>query len=237
MAQNLQQSVPVPSTKSFARLIGAMALVAMAGMTLPGAAAPVGVEESGALQSPSAVADFIGGESPVDVERWVRDEAARALLIRDGDAERRALLEEGWRPRPPTWIQASTVVNVADYPSLDDSVARTEREMATLQWVLDEQRRQAAGTPTRPGDDEARDGSEDDPWIRKLMPRHWISALKANREWVAAGGTVVLALIWGASIFARRPGAPTELRHEPPPPPAPEPRRRHRHRRRHLLPQ
>jgi hypothetical protein len=59
--------------------------------------------------------------------------------------------------------------------------------------------------------------------------------LKENREWVAGGGTALLIFVWGASIFARRPGAV--------PPPADVPascsgrRRRRRRHPRSLQPQ
>lgn len=186
-------------------------------------AEPVAAEEAAELQADLPAEAVPDG--PVDIEQWVRTEAARTLSTPEGDEARRSVLAHGWQPRPPTWIQGSTQVNLGDYPTLDDAAERAERELQTLQWVIEEQRRQAAGQAQRRGDD---DGSpDDDRWFRRLLPRVWIGYLKEHREWVAAGGTALLVIVWAASIFARRPGSP--------PPPTdttvPKPVRRHRRRR------
>jgi hypothetical protein len=166
---------------------------------------------------------------PADVDRWVHDEAEQAMLSGAVERERREVLLQGWQPRPPTWIQAAAQVNLGDYPGLDDTTAKAERDLETLNWVLQQQQREAAERGTRRAEAGSGSGSgEDERWFLRLLPHHWIQVLKANREWVVAGGTTLLLIVWGASLFARRPGtAPTVLA-EGVPPPA---KRRRRHRR------
>jgi hypothetical protein len=193
----------------------------------PVRAEPVAADDAEALQTEPTVEE--ASEALVDIEPWVQAEATRALSAPASDEDRRSVLAQGWQPRPPTWIQGSTVANLGDYPTLDDSAAQAERELQTLQWVIEEQRRQAAGQAPRRGD---ADGAspDDDQWFKRLLPRAWIGVLKENREWVAAGGTALLIIVWAASIFARRPGSAPPDVVAPPPKPAHRQRRRRRHR-------
>jgi hypothetical protein len=184
------------------------------------------------LAAPLAAADAVephasaapaepDAETPVDVQSWVRRESVAGFLASEYEADRHALLREGWVPRSPTWIQSTTTVNLGDFPALDNSVERAERDLKTLEWVIEEQRRLAAGKPA------AHEGDAQeapDHWLRRLLPAHWIALLKANREWVAAGGTALLVIVWGTAAFARRPTPPTL-----PAPPPPSRRRRRRH--------
>ena len=115
----------------------------------------------------------------------------------------------------------------------DDAVERAERDLQTLNWVIEQQQRDAAarreGRASTGGD-----GGDDERWFRQLLPRHWIPILKAHREWVIAGGTTVLLLVWGASMFARRPSSgPLQVKSAPAT--VPTKPRRHRHRRRSSL--
>lgn len=163
-------------------------------------------------------------ESPVDVQGWIQREAAGSLLAGVFDADRQAVLRQGWNGRAPTWIQDTSAVNLGDFPTLDNTVERAERDLKTLEWLLEEQRRLASGKPARePGG--AATAPEDN-WLRRMIPTHWVATLKANREWVAAGGTALLVIVWGTTMFARRPTSiPVEA---PPVPRSPQRRRRHR---------
>lgn len=203
--------------------LGVWALVAGAALAepLPAPEAATVVDAGLAPAEPAGTA-----ESPVDVQSWVERETTSDLLRRAAERDRMALLEHGWQDRAPTWIQAGATVNLADFPSLDDTTGKAERDLKTLEWVLEEQRRQRAGQQSqqfdRPG---AVPDTEADRWLRSLIPREWVSLLKANREWVAAGGTALLVIIWATAAFARRPperSAPVE-------PPTPPRRRRRRH--------
>lgn len=166
-------------------------------------------------------------ESPADVQSWIRLESMGALVDGEFDADRRALLRQGWQGRSPTWIQSTTPVNLGDFPTLDDSTERAERDLQTLEWVIEEQRRQATGKRAAGVADP--DAAQADRWLRKVLPSHWIATLKENREWLAAGGTALLVIVWGTTTFARR---PTSHR-EPPPQTQPQEAPRHRKRRRH----
>lgn len=162
-------------------------------------------------------------ESPVDVQAWVERETTADLLQRAAERDRQALIEHGWQDRAPTWIQSSATVNLADYPNLDDAAGKAERDIKTLEWVLEEQRRLRAGQKSQlehsgPPDTAA------DRWLRSLIPRELVTTLKANREWVAAGGTALLVIIWATATFARRPSSGSVE----PEAPAPERRRRRR---------
>jgi hypothetical protein len=234
VAQKLLLQTPVPFRPRFplataGRQAAAAALVTLA--ALPAAAAPVAVGED--LPAPTLPLSATG-PGPMDVARWVHDEAGRAIMSRSADVDRRDLLLQGWQPRPPTWIQAAALVNLGEYPSLDESVEKAERDLQTLTWVIEQQQREAAARAQR----RAEDGdplAEDDRWFLKLLPQHWIPLLKAHREWVIAGGTTLLLLVWAASAFARRPGAgatPPSAAADAPPK-----RRRRRHRRPRLQPQ
>jgi hypothetical protein len=223
MVQNLHHLVTVDVRALRPSLWLAAACLSAPIWLTPVLAGPVPADEAADVQAEPLAA--VAPEAPVDIEQWVRAEAVRALATPESDDDRRRVLAHGWQPRPPTWIQGSTVVNLGDYPTLDDAAERAERELQTLQWVIEEQRRQAAGQAQRRGADEGA-SPDDDRWFRRLLPRVWIAALKENREWVAAGGTALLVIVWAASIFARRPGSTR------PPVDTPAPKPAHRHRRR-----
>lgn len=147
------------------------------------------------------------GEQPVDTLTWLQQEAQLSLLDAHLDQDREAVVRHAWQAPHPTWIQGSATVNLGDFPNLDDPTARAEQQLKTLEWVIEEQRRIAAGQPRRDAEDGGDDGADPDNWLRKLMPRHWIAKLKANREWVAAGGTALLVMVWATAAFSRRSGA------------------------------
>lgn len=191
-------------------------------------AAPLAAPEERQEVQATAAAPADPAESPVDVQGWIQREAAVALLDGAFEADRRAVLLQSWRGRPPTWIQDSSAVNLGDFPTLDNGVERAERDIKTLEWVLEEQRRVAAGQSAR--DHELPNAAPEDNFLRSLMPTQWIAALKAHREWVAAGGTALLVIVWGTAIFARRPTAGPSIPVEAPPPAPPPKRRRRRYR-------
>lgn len=188
--------------------------------------APAAADIDSVLAPPQATDP---AESPVDVQTWVERQTTSDLLQRAADRDRLALLEHGWQDRAPTWIQAGATVNLADFPSLDDATGKAERDIKTLEWVLEEQRRQRAGQQSQQHDrPEGSPDGEVDRWLRTLIPRELVVTLKANREWVAAGGTALLVLIWATAAFARRPSAMKPASEVPEPP-----RRRRRRRAEH----
>ncbi|GAB4041332.1 MAG: hypothetical protein Fur0014_12480 [Rubrivivax sp.] len=191
---------------------------------LPALAAPLAEpaqREQVQAQTPAAEAP----EDPVDVQGWIQHETRSALLDATAEQDRNVLLRQGWQSRPPTWIQDSVQVNLADFPMLDRSTENAERDLKTLEWILEQQRRAAAGLARRETD-EGPAGAPPDDGLRRLLPTHWIATLKANRGWVATGGTALLLIVWGTTIFARR---PTNRPLPPPAPPVqPRPKRRRR---------
>lgn len=191
-------------------------------MVLPGLAAPLlEPDERDRLQPAAAEPP----ESPVDVQGWIQREATTALLDSAAEYDRAAFLRHGWQGRPPTWIQDSVRVNLGDFPTLDRAAENAERDLKTLEWVLEQQRRAAAGQPRQAAEGDEPDAAPPDNWLRRLLPTHWIATLKANREWVAAGGTALLVIVWGTTMFARR---PTSQPQAPQPVAAPPKRRRRR---------
>lgn len=165
-------------------------------------------------------------EAPVDVDTWVLKETTESLVQDQADADRQAVLGSGWKRRQPTWIQDGVTINIADYPSLDTTIATAERELQTLEWVIEEQRRTAGG---RSRDREMDENlSTPERWLRLLLPREWVQWLKANREFVGGAAVLVLLLAWGSAVFARRPGSAPADAERPPPKPV---RRRRRSRR------
>lgn len=161
----------------------------------------------------------------LDVLGWVHREATTTMLRAQTEDDRTALLREGWHLRAPTWIQSTSAVNLGDFPMLDDPTARAERDLKTLEWVIEDNRRLAAGKPTQADDSEAQaaEPTRLDHWLRRLIPRQWILHLKAHREWVAAGGTALLIIVWATASFASRRSDPAA-----PAPPVERPRRRRR---------
>lgn len=193
--------------------------------TTPAWAEPLMSPEGRAEQTQSKLPD--SAEQPVDTLTWLQQEAHSALLDAQLERDRRAIIQQAWEASHPTWIQGSAMVNLGDFPALDDPTVRAEQNLKTLEWVIEEQRRAAAGQPRRNADDE--EVASPDNWLRKLLPRHWIAALKANREWVAAGGTALLVVVWATAAFSRRPG-PGQAMPDSPSAPTPTVRRRRRRR-------
>jgi hypothetical protein len=191
-------------------------------------AAPMAVPESTELEAASSAEPAEATGHHVDVLSWVHRESTTTMLQDQTEHDRTALLREGWQLRAPTWIQSTSSVNLGDFPMLDDPTARAERDLKTLEWVIEENRRLAVGKPTQAAEADAEvEAAQVDHWLRRLIPREWIVRLKANREWVAAGGTALLVIVWATAAFARRPtDGPA------PPPPVERTRRRrrsHRH--------
>lgn len=201
------------------------ALVTLSGLSCtPAIAEPVFLEQ--ARDEASGFATPAPHEEAHDVHAWIHRETTTAMLDGVSERGRQQLLLQGWQARAPTWIQSAATVNLGDFPGLDDPTATAERDLQTLQWVLEDQRRQAAGRAVQRGADTP--AAPEDNWWRQLLPRHWVPVLKANREWVAAGGTTLLVIVWAMAAFARRPGAPPSV--EPPQTRPPPVRRRRRHR-------
>lgn len=226
VARNLHPTTPVPLLRVSCRALG---LVLATCLTSMATAEPVAIDD--VEEATAAPAWIAPGESPIDVEAWVREESTRSLLAQAAEATRHEVLQHGLQARPPTWIQAAATAAAGSVA--DDAVERAERDLQTLNWVIEQQQRDAAarreGRASTGGD-----GGDDERWFRQLLPRHWIPILKAHREWVIAGGTTVLLLVWGASMFARRPSSgPRQV--EAAPATVPTKPRRHRHRRRSSL--
>lgn len=165
-------------------------------------------------------------ESPVDVDGWVQSETLNAMFHQEADHDRRAVLQETWAWRSPTWIQNHSAVNLGDFPTLDDPTGTADRNLQTLEWALAEQRRLAAGKPA-PRDEKPPTPVDD--WLRRLAPQELVATLKENREWVAASGAALMAIIWGTTLFARRP-ARHVIVEDTPAPAASRSRRRSGHR-------
>ncbi|MCB1994604.1 MAG: hypothetical protein H6933_16005 [Burkholderiaceae bacterium] len=214
------------------RLTRLAQMALLASLTLSGPlsawAEPIAIESEMADDRASAEADDWDAalDGNHDVETWVQEESTRTLLAHAADETRQEVLQQAYQPRPPTWIQSGALSGVAGSSGLDDA-ERAERDLQTLNWVIEQQQREAAARREGRGN-VAGDGTEDDRWFRRLLPQHWIPVLKANREWVVAGGTSLLVLVWGASLFARRPSSsPLQA----PAAPAKPVKRRRRHRR------
>jgi hypothetical protein len=167
----------------------------------------LGTEEATTAEPPAA-------ESPVDVDAWVQSETLNAMFHQEADHDRRAVLQETWSWRSPTWIQNHSAVNLGDFPTLDDPTGAVERNLQTLEWALAEQRRLAAGKPP-PREDKPPTPVDD--WLRRLAPQELVSTLKENREWVAASGAALMAIIWGTTLFARRPSSHVVVEDKPAP--------------------
>lgn len=192
-------------------------------------AAPMAVaERDEGLESTAAAGPPEPADRHLEVLGWVHREATTTMLRAQTEDDRTALLREGWHLRAPTWIQSTSAVNLGDFPMLDDPTARAERDLKTLEWVIEENRRLAAGKPGQAGEAEtpAADATRLDHWLRRLIPREWILRLKAHREWVAAGGTALLIIVWATASFATRTSAPST---QAPPVERSRRRRRSRH--------
>jgi hypothetical protein len=190
-----------------------------------------------ALAGPMAAtepdAQDLGGMPPAhagvsEVPQWTPNDAALLMLQSEGERSQGALLAHTWQPAAPVWLGGAAVVNLGDFPGLDKTAEQAENELRTLEWVIEEQRRKAAG---QRAEQSLNDGLGADNWLRHLLPSQWIATLKEHREWVAAGGTALLVLAWIAAAFSRRAGS---VPVNPPPTTEPVPlpssrRRRRRH--------
>jgi len=144
----------------------------------------------------------LAASAPGGLRAWIRSEATGTFLQQQIEQDRLAVASEPYTPPAPTWIQGAANVNPADYPTLDRSVETAERDLRTIEWVLQERERLAR---------QAHDGSATEPagpnWIRALMPSNWLPVLKAYREWIVGGAGLVLGVAWMLSMFSRRPSA------------------------------
>ena len=225
VAQNLLWFVDVNFRSLPHRLPQVCLLLSGALSILTAFAEPVPAEAAKALlESPPS----LRSEHPIDAEQWAREEANRSMMA-VAETNHRELIRQGWQAPPPTWIQGSIVVNLGDLHTLDNAADKAERELQTLQWVIDDQQRQANVGGVRRGADMAAPDDKER-WFGRLLPGAWIGTLKAQRDWVVAGGTTLLLIVWVASIFARRPGGHAEPTAAPPRP-ASKRRRRRRHKR------
>jgi hypothetical protein len=182
----------------------------------------LGTISATAVEAPAARA----AEEPMDVAESAIRAAADDLLRAEAERGRLAVLQQGWHPNGPTWIQSAALVNLGDFPTFDRTVERAENNLRTLEWVIEEQRRQASGRPASAETDEAAPTH----WLRRLLPAEWIALLKQNREWVAAGGGALLVIVWATATFTRGTSAPPSTLNAPPVAPVPQRRRRRRHR-------
>jgi hypothetical protein len=181
-------------------LVPALWLVLTAGVHRPLAAEPlIAVEPSASSPQDAPLAADGGG----DLLLWVRQQSTEDLLQGQVEADRLALLSEGFVSRPPTWMQDAWAVNLADFPTLGDTTAKAERDLRTLEWVIEDQNRQATPKPSRPGDN----APQGENWLRQLLPSAWLPTLKAHRELVVGTGVSMLMLMWLAAAYARRPGS------------------------------
>ena len=172
----------------------------------PALAAPMAVPERSGLESTASAEPAENAGQHVDVLSWVHRESMTTMLRDQTEYDRNALLREGWQLRAPTWIQSTSSVNLGDFPMFDNPTAGAERDLKTLEWVIEDNRRLAIGKPTQAAEAAAEaEATQVDHWLRQLIPREWIVHLKANREWVAAGGTALLVIVWAMAAFARRP--------------------------------
>ena len=119
----------------------------------------------------------LAASAPGGLRAWIRSEATGTFLQQQIEQDRLAVASEPYTPPAPTWIQGAANVNPADYPTLDRSVETAERDLRTIEWVLQERERLAR---------QAHDGSATEPagpnWIRALMPSNWLPVLKAYRD-------------------------------------------------------
>jgi hypothetical protein len=133
-------------------------------------------------------------------------------------------------PERPTlgkrWIQTGPQSTVNEMKTLSELAERVETDLQNMQWLLEEQRRLAAGERVRHS--AGANGDEKEHWLRRWLPTHWIPWLRAHREWVVAAGVLLIAAVWATASFSRQgPPAPS-VRPAPPAPVRRRPRRRYR---------
>jgi hypothetical protein len=208
-----------------ALLCGLVVPVAVAApLPLPSAVAPAGLGAISATNDEAPAARV--AEEPMDVAESTIQAAADDLLRAEAERGRLAVLQQGWQANGPTWIQSAAQVNLGDFPAFDRTVERAENDLRTLEWVIDQQRRQPSGRPAAAESDEPAQTH----WLRRVLPAEWIALLKQNREWVAAGGGALLVIVWATATFTRGTHAPPSPVNAPPVEPVPQRRRRRRHR-------
>jgi hypothetical protein len=97
---------------------------------------------------------------------------------------------------------------VDELATLSEMAERAETELQNLQWIIEEQRRLAAGE--RPRTAAGVDGHDSEHWLRAWLPTEWIPWLRAHRQWVVAAGVVLIVAVWATASFSRhRPVAPS----------------------------
>ena len=174
----------------------------------PALATPAAVDQS--LNADSDMASEPPATAPARLSDWVDSEVKERVLREQLEQVRRALAGQPFVPYPPTWIQGAAIVNPGDFPSLDGSAEAAERELRTIEWLLenrDQQARQAREQAGRPGAQTGEGSTTLQDWVKVLLPSHWMPILKEHRVWVLGGAGGVLVASWFLSAFARPPSS------------------------------
>ncbi|MEO7246362.1 MAG: hypothetical protein ABIX12_14605, partial [Rubrivivax sp.] len=187
--------------------LAALATVAL--WQAPAAADPLSADA--AIEPPALVGDPLAVDvtSPAAVTQLVTRSTTDALVQRQLEDDRRTLLHHAYTPRPPTWIQLASTINLGDFPTLDDPLGRAERELQTLEWLIEQRRleRTPLGAALHNADGSAEGGPTLLDVMRRLLPGTWIPWLKTNRDPLLAGGTLLLLALWIGAAFDRRRGS------------------------------
>ncbi|MEP7282670.1 MAG: hypothetical protein ABI696_11885 [Rubrivivax sp.] len=186
--------------------LAALATVAL--WQAPAAAEPLAADAP--VEPPALMADVLAVDvtSPAAVTRLVIRSTTDALVQRQLEDDRRTLLHHAYTPRPPTWIQLASTINLGDFPTLDDPLGRAERELQTLEWLIEQRRLEKTplGAALQNADGSVEGGPTLLDVMRRLLPGTWIPWLKANRDLLLAGGTLLLVALWIGAAFDRRGG-------------------------------
>jgi hypothetical protein len=145
-----------------------------------------------------------------DAETWYARQSGWVIQDQLIERERQVVLQQDFIGRPATWIQTASLVNLADFPSFANPAAQSERDLRTLEWLLEQRRRQAASAAANRASATERTVGEleaDPPWWRNMLPQAWLPTVKANRDVAVGAGITVLLLVWLASALAQRPSA------------------------------
>jgi hypothetical protein len=170
----------------------------------PAMAAPAAVDQG--LDANSDMASEPPATAPARLSDWVDSEVKERILREQLEQVHRALAGQPFVPYPPTWIQGAAIVNPGDFPSLDGSAEAAERELRTIEWLLEnreQQARQAREQAGRPGTQTDQGSTTLQDWVKLLLPSHWMPILKEHRVWVLGGAGAVLIASWFLSAFAR----------------------------------
>jgi hypothetical protein len=203
-------------------------LVVPAGPALPGrsrdeAPAPastglLGDPATPGFSGPGAeiVADQPWGAAANDLHVQASQSAAEAALGAHAAREGARALEQGYTARLPTWIQQAATVDLGDFPHHEDPTASSEDGLETLQWMLAERERLAAGQGV--GDGSASGNDPDDGRtglptavdreafgaLQLLLPSTWLPLLREHRDSLLAGAAGVLVASWIMGWMAAR---------------------------------